>query len=139
MTSVKDSQWPQVWIISRDGDFFSRETVVLNAALHRDLVQVRQEIKVHCFSELEKGLRHFIDVNKVSGVQLPTLEEAEMINKEQEALPPVGLGYYDDGGWYSVQQMNAHRRNFRAASWDPNALNQPQPLVIRSASNIADE
>ncbi|MFN0038677.1 MAG: PIN domain-containing protein [Burkholderiales bacterium] len=142
LTRAKEEQWPRVWIISRDGDNCSKyaEAVVLNAALYCDLVQVRQDMEVRCFTEIEKGLTDFINVNSVSGVQLPTYEEAEAINREQEALPPIGLGYYDDGGWYSVvQQMNAHRRNFHAAFLDPNAFNQHQPLIIRSASNIADE
>ncbi len=83
-------KWPQVWIISRDGDYCHKyaETTVLNAALYNDLTQKRQGIVVHCFKEMLEGLRDFIQANKVLDAQLPTPAEAARINKEQEALPP---------------------------------------------------
>lgn len=122
LTSAEKENWPQVWIISRDSDYCSKyaETVVLNAALYRDLVQKRPDIVVHCFTEMEKGLRNFIETNSVLGAQLPTRDEAEAINKEQEALPPFGWKDFDDGGWYSVvQQYAVRQRNYNAATWIP--------------------
>lgn len=123
LTSTEKENWAEVWIISRDGDFCTKyaKTVVLNAALYRDLVQKHPRIVVHCFTEMEKGLRHFTDANSVEDAQLPTLEEAEAINKEQEAtLPPIDWAFFDDGGWSSVaQQYAARQNNFRAATWMP--------------------
>ena len=122
LTKVEKENWRQVWIISKDGDYCSKyaETVVLNASLYLNLVQKRSNIAVHCFTELEKGLRHFIETNSVQDAQLPTAEEAAAINKEQEALPPFDWTFYDDGGWHSVVQMYAARQNnLRAATWIP--------------------
>ncbi len=111
-------KWPQVWIISRDGDYCHKyaETVVLNAALYHDLTQKRQGIVVHCFTEMEKGIRDFIEANPVPDAQLPTPDEAERINKEQEALPLRGWMDSDDGAWDIVVQQNvARQRSLQAA------------------------
>ena len=111
-------KWPQVWIISRDGDYCHKyaETTVLNAALYHDLTQKHHGIVVHCFTEMEKGLRAFIEANGVLDAQLLTPDEAERINKEQEALPPRGWMDSDDGAWdFVVQQNVAHRRSLQAA------------------------
>jgi len=87
LTRVHD--WPEVWIISRDGDHCQKwsEQAVLNPALYQDLVKKRQDIVVHCFTEIEKGLRHFTEAKAIADAKLPTPEEADLINKEQEALP----------------------------------------------------
>lgn len=128
MTCVE--KWPQVWIISRDGDYCHKyaETVVLNAALFHDLTQKRQDIVVHCFTEMEKGLRDFINASPVLNAQLPTPDEAERINKEQEALPPRSWMDSDDGAWYlAVQQNAARQRSLRAA------------ITARNATMYSDE
>jgi hypothetical protein len=88
-------RWPQVWIISRDGDYCRKyaEAVVLNPALHQELLMKRPSIVVNCFTEMEKGLRSFAVANPVPELKLPTLEDAAKINKEQEALPPFVSGF----------------------------------------------
>jgi hypothetical protein len=112
-------QWPQVWIISRDGDYCHKcgETAVLNPALYRELTEKRAGIMVHCFTEMEKGLRDFIRANPVPDPKLPAPDEAERINKEQESLPPLGwLDSGDDAWWRIAVQQSVWQRR-ASAPW----------------------
>lgn len=114
LTSAEKENWPQVWIISRDSDYCSKyaETAVLNAALYRDLVQKRPDIVAHCFTEMEKGLRNFIETNSVRDAQLPTPDEAERINREQEALSlSLWMNYDDSNTDFLIQQHLARQKN----------------------------
>jgi hypothetical protein len=117
-------KWSQVWIISRDGDYCHKyaETVILNASLYQDLTQRRPGIVVHCFTEMERGLRDFIKVNPVPGAKLPTPDEAELINKEQQSLPPLGWLDSGDDGTYVIAMQEAAKRRWSAA-WMRNSVN----------------
>lgn len=112
---------PQVWIISADGDYCHKyaETVVLNAALYYDLTQKRRGIEVRCFTEMEKGLRDFVEANRVPDAQLPTADEAQRINKEQEGLPPRSTWLdsgMDDANMVAI--LSAYRkRQMSPALW----------------------
>lgn len=111
-------RWPHVWIISRDGDYCHKygETAILNASLYHDLTQKRSGIVIHCFTEMEKGLRDFIKANPVPDAKLPPPDEAERINKEQEALPRLGWYLDDDSSAHFVVMQNAlARQRYQAA------------------------
>lgn len=116
---TRAEKWPHVWVISRDGDYCHKyaETVVLNASLYHDLTQKRSGMAVHCFTEMEKGLRDFIKANPVPDPKLPAPDEAEQINKEQESLPPLGWLDVDsyDAANAAVQETYRRRKNFVAA------------------------
>jgi len=88
---VKTSKWPAVWLISKDGDYCRKrgERVILNAALYSDLIEAVPGIRVHCFTELEKGLRDYIKSNPIPDLTLPTAAEADQVNAEQTSLPPL--------------------------------------------------
>jgi hypothetical protein len=91
LTRVKDCE--RLWIISRDGDYTAKygDRTFLNAAMHQELKRRSPAIEVRCFSEMEKGLRDCINATTVvPEAQLLPSEEAAKINREQEALPPLG-------------------------------------------------
>jgi hypothetical protein len=127
-------KWSQVWIISRDGDYCHKyaETGVLNASLYHDLTQKRPGIVVHCFTEMEKGLRDFIKANRVPDSKLPAPDEAERINKEQQSLPPLGwlASVEDDSMWNFIVQQNYGRRRDSAAWIASQSTMIPQDDVL---------
>ena len=125
-------KWPQVWVISRDGDYCHKyaETVVLNASLYHDLTQKRPGIVVHCFTEMERGLRDFIKANPVPDAKLPAPDEAERINKEQESLPPLDwfTSSFSDAANAAVQETYRFRR--ASAAWIAAQSNPIAPGVF---------
>jgi hypothetical protein len=123
-------QWPQVWIISRDTDYCHKYAgaAVLNASLFRDLKQQRTDIVVHCFTEMEKGLRDFIKSNPISDAKLPPPDEAERINREQQSLPPLGWMDCDDGAAQVIERQQAAQRGWRAW-WSTNSVTNPWDSV----------
>jgi len=112
-------KWPQVWIISRDGDYCHKyaETAVLNASLYHDLTQKRPGIVVHCFTEMEKGLRDFIKANPVPDAKLPAPDEAERINKEQELLPSLDWLVSGDDAAHIIAVQESVRRRRASVPW----------------------
>jgi hypothetical protein len=71
---------------------------------------------VHCFTEMEKGLRDFIKANPVPDAKLPAPDEAERINKEQQSLPPLAWLDCDVGGAYVIAMQEAAKRRW-SAEW----------------------
>jgi hypothetical protein len=100
--------WSAVWILSKDGDYCVKhgKRAFLNSALYRDLLRAKSDIKIYSFTELERGLRDFIAENGLPAVTLPTPEESEQINREQEALPPFDSTTLDVANWQAVLARN---------------------------------
>ena len=71
----------------------------LNAGMQQELKRFSPSIEIRCFSEMERGLRDFINANSVPDAKLPPPEEAKQINKEQQSLPPLS--------WLNVDSCDA--------------------------------
>jgi hypothetical protein len=128
----------RLWVISRDGDYCTKNAglAFLNASMHEELRRINPNIEIRCFTEIERGLRDFINVNAVPDAKLPTPDEAERINKEQESLPPLGWLDADsqDAAYAIVQETYRRRKNFRAAmdyGWNPVVFTDDEVLPPR--------
>lgn len=103
----------RLWIITKDKDYATKYggKMFLNAALYRDLARkYRAAPEVFCFDKFAGGLEHFVETTRVKAEKLPTRDETQQINKEQESLPPLDwLAGYDDAAQIAIQAADRQR------------------------------
>jgi hypothetical protein len=107
-----------LWVISRDGDYCTKHgsRAFLNAVMHEELKRIDSSIEIRCFSEMERGLRDFINANGVPDAKLLTPDEAKRINEQQELLAWFAAAAESENPAYGIVQENYNlRRHFRAA------------------------
>jgi PIN domain len=93
LSHCKESKCSRLWIISSDEDYCIKhgKHLLLNSLLRRDLIEAcGTELEINCFGDLLEGIEHFGRHAGVKAEKLPTEEEAAVIRKEIEALPPRG-------------------------------------------------
>jgi len=81
-----------LWIITRDSDYGTiyENRGFLNQLLYEELRKVSPGAEAFLINDVASGIRHFADITGVKADKLPTEKEAAEINKEIEALPPLG-------------------------------------------------
>jgi PIN like domain len=124
----------KIWIISKDKDYCTGyfDEASLNPLLYRDLTQTCQPTaEVFCFTNLGKGLDHFRKTTDVKADKLPSPEELQKIQEEQDSLPPLGWLPTMNYPIYAAPQSNARQRSFffpgvmDSGGWHPGM--QPDP------------
>lgn len=114
----------KLWIITNDPDFCTRSgsQSILNAFLHKELLQRNARIKVFCFNNLAEGLEHFTDTTGENREKRIPPEEVEEIKKEQESLPPMG--------WLPIGQNMPMWNNYYSRPAAFNMLYGSSPAVL---------
>lgn len=118
---------PPLWIMTRDSDYGTLHAgkMFLNAAFYQDLTRLYEsEPTVFCFRKAAEGLEHFVNSTGAKAERLPTPEEIEQINKEQESLPPNDwLRDYDDSAQIVLRLEDTFRMR-DATRWMTEFLSQ---------------
>jgi len=93
LSHCKESKSTGLWIITRDSDYYINHDnkLLLNSFLMCNLINsCGVALEIHCHDNLLKGITHFGRNAGVTAEKLPTAEEAAVIEKEIDALPPLG-------------------------------------------------
>jgi PIN domain len=96
LSHCKENNCTRLWMITNDTDYCinHRGEFLINALLRRDLMEAcATRLEIHCFGDLLEGIRHFGKCAGVKAEKLPTEEEAAVIKKEIEALPPMNYAH----------------------------------------------
>jgi hypothetical protein len=84
----------RLWLITGDTDYRTdyNGRLILNAFLRDEIARVSPEGQVFLFGadEVMKGIRDFVEKTNTKANCLPTEAEQREIEKEREALPPLG-------------------------------------------------
>lgn len=85
----------KLWIVTKDHDYFAKanEAIYLNPYLYRELMDVSSSsIDVYLFDDLLKAIRDFSSQVPVKTESLPTEQEAQEIEAEQEVVRRATTG-----------------------------------------------
>jgi len=83
-----------LWIISRDGDFGTTigDVSFVNPVLQSEVSQAVTDSSLHLFTEIQSGLKHFIDTNKVRTEVELTADQSREIELEEKSLEELYSG-----------------------------------------------
>ena len=114
----------RLWIISRDSDYGTiyGGKGFLNHFLYKELCKVASAPEVYLFTDLIKGLEHFVDTTGVKAEKRLTPEDAEEIEKEEKSLP------------YSIPTNNA----LLQALADIREAGQPNSAIRQALADIRE-